>query len=485
MKVLLVEPPKTPWEMMGDVVAPPLGLATLAASLERGGIPVRILDANAQGIGWSGLRAAIAEDAPDVVGITTLTPYYPHARRTCRITKAACPDIVTVLGGPHVTFLAEETLLSAPEVDVVVRGEGDATLVELVHCLAKGGDLGTVPGLAFRDDGGVIQTPDPPPVDVRALPLPAYHLLPMEAYHFEGLGGPFTTVQASRGCPHRCTFCAEWSFWKHGWRPRDPEAVIEELELVVKGYGRRAVWFADDCFNVSGEMIRAICEGILERDIEVSWFYQGRADLLVRYKELLPLMQRAGNRMVQLGIEASSDDELEDLNKRLSVEQVKEAVALLRQHDIVCQGMLIIGTRNDSPRTIRRKVAFARWLDLDFPIFTVCTPFPGSSLFEQARAEGWVEEPPDYARYDMAHFLMDTEHMSRRQLAAWYPWCYTHTYLDPVRLARGLFSRNEWKRRIWRIMVGYNLKQLARAFWFGIPIPKYARRDERRTDAST
>ena len=255
MKVLLIEPPKTPWEMMGDVVAPPLGLATLAASLERAGIPVHILDANAEGIGWSGLRGAIAEAAPDVVGVTTLTPYYPHARRACRIAKTACPGVVTVLGGPHVTFLAEETLLSAPEVDLVVRGEGDAILVELVRCLAEDGDLGAVPGLAFHSDGGITQTPAPPPLDVCALPLPAYHLLPMEAYHFEGLGSPFATVQASRGCPYRCTFCAEWPFWRDGWRPRDPEAVVEELELVVKRYGRHSVWFADDCFNASGELI--------------------------------------------------------------------------------------------------------------------------------------------------------------------------------------------------------------------------------------
>ncbi|MDY7040178.1 MAG: radical SAM protein [Chloroflexota bacterium] len=460
-KVLLLEPPKRVWDLMGDCVAPPLGLAHLAAVLEREpGVEVDILDANALGWSWLQMGEAIAEAQPDVVGTTALTPYFSTALKAMRLAKAVNPRVVTVLGGPHVTFTAEETMREYPQVDVVARGEGEALIGPLVRAIASGDSaaLDDVPGIAFRRNGDVVLNPLPPAVDMRALPLPAYHLLPMNVYHFEFLG-TFAVVQASRGCPHRCVFCAEWPFWGSGWRPRDPDSVVEEMEVLSRHYGRESVWFGDDCFNVDGEHMAAICEGILHRGLQVKWYYQGRADLLVRHKELLPLMRRSGNQMVQIGIEAATDDELRDLNKRLRVEQVKEAVALLRTHDIVCQGMLIIGAPGDSARSIQRRVRFAKSLDLDFPVFTLYTPFPGSEAFEQAQAKGQLEKHPDYTRFDMAHALVPTDHLSRREVGSWYWWSLTNYYLDPIKMVRGLFAGNEWKRQTWRLMTAYNLKK--------------------------
>ena len=464
MRVLLVEPPKKIWELMGgNCISPPLGLAYLAAALEQEGIEVDILDCNASEIGWLGLEDFIGEARPDVVGASAMTPFFHRALGVARAAKRANPDIVTVLGGPHVTFTAEETLLEHPEVDVVVRGEGERILVDLVRCLKGQGNLATVRGIAFRRDGQVVQTPQPPPLDVNALPLPAYHLLPMHRYVFT-VFGKFTTILASRGCPYRCTFCSEWRFWGGRWRPRDPEAVVEEMELLNQRYGRQCFWFGDDCFNVDGEHMRRICEGILRRGLDVSWYYQGRADLVIKHKDLLPLMRRAGNLMVQIGVESSTDEELSRFRKRLTTDQVREAVELLRENDIVCQGLIIVGTRDDDPRSIMHKVRYAKRLDLDFPIFTMYTPFPGNEVYERAKAEGWLEVR-DYSKYDMAHAVMPTEHLTRRQLISWYYWCFSNYYLDPVKLAKGLFSRNEWKRRIWRHMLTYIGKQIVRS-WF-------------------
>ena len=464
MRVLLVEPPKKIWELMGgNCISPPLGLAYLAAALEQEGIEVDILDCNASGVGWLGLEDFIREAQPDVIGTSAMTPFFHRALGAARAAKRANPNTVTVLGGPHVTFTAEETLLEHPEVDVVVRGEGERTLVELVRRLEGQGDLATVRGIAFRRDGQVVQTPQPPPLDVNALPLPAYHLLPMHKYVFT-VFGKFTTILASRGCPFRCTFCSEWRFWGGRWRPRDPEAVVEEMELLNRKYGRQCFWFGDDCFNVDGEHMRRICEGILRRGLDVSWYYQGRADLVIKYKDLLPLMRRAGNLMVQIGVESSTDEELSRFRKRLTTDQVREAVELLRENDIVCQGLIIVGTRDDDPRSIMHKVRYAKRLDLDFPIFTMYTPFPGNEVYERARAKGWLEVR-DYSKYDMAHAVMPTEHLTRRQLISWYYWCFSNYYLDPVKLAKGLFSRNEWKRKVWRHMLAYIGKQIVRS-WF-------------------
>ncbi|MFQ6058640.1 MAG: B12-binding domain-containing radical SAM protein [Anaerolineae bacterium] len=462
MKVLLVEPPRKVWELMGNCVAPPLGLAQVAAVLEERGIPVRIVDCNASGLSWAKLEKAIAREEPDLVGASAMTPFFPDAYRVTRIAKRVNPHIVTVLGGPHVTFTPEETLQQCPEVDLIVRGEGEETLVRLVEALERGDDLAGVPGIAFRRHGDIELTPPAPPVDLNALPLPAYHLLPTERYHFEFLGR-FATVLASRGCPYNCTFCAEWRFWGK-WRPRAPRLVLDEIELLHQEYGRESIWFGDDCFNVNGDHMRAIAEGILERGLDVNWFYQGRADFLVRYRDLLPLMRRAGNRMVQIGIEASTDEERDGFRKHLTTGQIRQAVELLRQNDIVCQGLIIVGTPTDSPRTMEHKVRFAKWLDIDFLVLTVYTPFPGSDVWNEARAQGWLKDF-NYARYDMAHPLLPTRHLSRKEVMRWTHWCYADYYLDPIKIARGLTSRNPWKRLIWWHMFKFMAKQMIRA-WF-------------------
>jgi anaerobic magnesium-protoporphyrin IX monomethyl ester cyclase len=463
MRVLLVEPPKTPWLMMGDVVALPLGLAQLAGCLEEAGIPVEILDANALNLNVQALESAVAQREPDLIGMTAFTPWVPDVRRAVRAARRGAPRAVIALGGPHVTFTAEETLSTMPEVDVIACGEGDQIVVDLARAVEAGMGLEDVLGITIRQNGQIIENPVAPPLDPRSLPLPAFHLLPMDRYYFASLGGPFGTVIASRGCPFKCTFCSEWPFWRGGWRPHDPEHVVEQLDLLVNRYGRNNIWFGDDCFNVDGDHVAAICEGILQRGIDVNWYYQGRADLVVKHKDLLPLMRRSGNRMVQLGIEASNDEQRQALNKDLRTTLVEEAVPLLRQNDIVCQGMLIVGLPDDSPRTFDEKVRFASRLDVDFPVFLVYTLFPGAQDYDKAIAEGKLELPTDYARHDMAHVLMPTEHMNPQQIYNYTRWAWTTTYLDPIRLARNLFSRNAWRRQNWWGMLVYIGKQTARS----------------------
>jgi radical SAM superfamily enzyme YgiQ (UPF0313 family) len=468
MRVLLLEPPKAPWEMMGDVMIPPLGLAQLAGCLEQAGIPVQLLDANALGIGWKRLPAAIAEAAPDLIGMTVYTPFVPEVSRAVGIARQAAPQAMIALGGPHVTFTVEETLATMPGADLVARGEGDRIIVDLARAVAGGTGLEGVPGISFRRDGHIVETPPPPPVDVKQLPLPAFHLMPMDRYHWRGFGGSFSTIVTSRGCPFRCTFCSEAPFWGGHWRPYDPEAVVEQLDLLVNRYGQRNIWFGDDCFNVDRDHVAAICEGILERGIQVSWNYQGRADMLVKHQDLLPLMRRSGNRMAQIGIEASNDEQRDGLNKHLSTETVKEAVRLLRQHDIVCQGMQIIGLPDDSPRTIAQKVRLVNELNIDFPVFVFYTLFPGAPNYHEAVARGELQLPADYGRHDMAHALVPTKYLTRQQVYNYAGWAFSRVYLNPVRLVRFALSRNEWRRGWWSEMMRYVLKQFVRSLapWF-------------------
>jgi len=463
MKVLFVEPPKKPWEMMGDFIAPPIGLAQLAAVLEGVGVDVEIVDCNASRLTWGDLEHVIADRKPTLVGASAMTTFLPTAARVMQMAKGVDEDVVTVVGGPHVTFKTEETLNNHPEIDIIGRGEGERVIQELVESLVTGADLDQVPGIAYRVDGQVVQTPLPDPVNLDELPLPAYHLLPMQAYYFI-VFEKFCTVLASRGCPFNCFFCAERGFWGAGWRPRDPEMVGEQLELLHRKYGRESIWFGDDCFNVDGEHMGLICEEILRRDLKLDWYYQGRADLLIKHQEYLPLMRRAGNLMVQIGIEAATDEELQRLRKSLTGEQVREAIRLLRDHGIVCQGMMILGTRHDDANSILRKVEYLKWLDVDFPVFTIYTPFPGTEAYEEAKEKGWLETD-DYALYDMAYPIISTEHLSRKQVIGLYNRSFASFYTDPLMMARGLLSTMHWKRSIWRYMLRFAAKLYLRRYW--------------------
>jgi anaerobic magnesium-protoporphyrin IX monomethyl ester cyclase len=462
MRVLLLEPPKIPWEMMGDVVAPPLGLAQLGGCLEAANVPVEILDANALEIGWKGLEAAISRTEPDLIGMTVFTPFVPEISRAARVARKAAPLATIALGGPHVTFTVEETLQTMPEVDVVARGEGDQIIVDLARALDTGASLAGVPGISYRSNGGIEENPVAPPLDLANSTMPAFHLMPMDRYRFPSVGGPFATVVTSRGCPFKCTFCSEWPFWRGGWRPHDPDWVVEQVDMLVNRYARNNIWFGDDCFNVDGDHVAAICEGILQRGIDVNWYYQGRADLLVKNKDILPLTRRAGCRMVQLGIEASNEEQREELNKQLRAGTVEEAVQLLHEHDIVCQGMFIAGLPSDSPQTFEQKVQLVDQLKIDFPVFVIYTLFPGATDYEEALAKGWIELPADYARHDMAHVLMAPRDMTIQQVYAYTRWAWMTVYLNPVRLARNMLSRNDWRRQNWGGMLAYIGKQTAR-----------------------
>lgn len=462
MKVLLIEPLKVIWEMMRPCIPVPLGLVQLAAVLEEQKIDVKIIDCTALNISRHDLAEAIREEQPDIVGTTALTSFLYNAVKVAEVAKDVDPRIVTVLGGPHVTYLPEETLRENAAIDIVACGEGERVIIDLVRCIERGGQLSQVKGIGFRSNGSVILTELQPLVDLDELPLPAYHLLPMEKYNFVLLGR-FATVIASRGCPHRCTFCSEWRFWGGRWRQRDPKKIGDELELLVRKYKIESIWFGDDCFNVSAEMIRGICDEIKTRNLDFNWFYQGRADLLVEHRDLLPVMRETGNRMVQIGIEAATDRDLEEMNKNLSLDKVAEAVKLLRDHDIVAQGLIIVGTRSDSADSIIQKVRYMQRLDVDFPIFTMFTPFPGSDVYNEAKANNWLESE-DYSLYDMSNAVMPTKHLTIKQLMASYRWCYATYYMNIWKLAKGLLSRNDWKRKIWRHMLKFSLKQMVRTW---------------------
>jgi anaerobic magnesium-protoporphyrin IX monomethyl ester cyclase len=452
-----VEPPKDVWFVMGEYLAPPLGILTLASYLEHQStaLDIDVVDCPAEQLDWVGLERRIASFRPDVVapsGLGTCNAY--TTLRTVDLAKKIDPQITTVVGGQHFTALAAESLDAYTPIDVIIRGEGEQTLSELLAALTNERSLHDVAGLSFRKDGTVVHTPDRPLLcDLNALPFPAYHHVAahMGKYYFalmEAQDTPFGIIEGSRGCGHDCTYCSQWRFWHRTHRMKTAERIVAELEYLYTTYGTKFFWLADDNFAL-GERVKDLCALIIDRGLneEVTWFCQTRFDDIIRNQDLLPTMRKAGNVWMLTGFDTPNAATLASFRRHdFHRAEAKDAVTLLRQHDIFSQGMFILGARSDSHASIQALRDYADWLDPDIATFMTLTPFPGTEIYDHATQQGWIESR-NWSDYDMIHAIMPTEHLTREEVQQELYECYRAFFGNWTRRHRGLFSSNPIKKR--------------------------------------
>jgi anaerobic magnesium-protoporphyrin IX monomethyl ester cyclase len=474
MRVLFVEPPKEFWFVMGEYLPPPLGILNLAAYLRQmdSTLDIRVLDCQSEGLGWKGLEHQIEAFSPDVVAPSALATCNAYlSLRTVGLAKKVDEDITTIVGGQHYTALANETLEAYPEIDIIVRGEGEVTLTEVIEALRGRRALADVLGITFRNGSRIIATADRSLIgNLDDLPLPGYDFVEshMKGYHFTMMAGsntPFALIEASRGCPHDCTFCTQCSFWKGKWRAKSPKRIADEFEYCYDKFGTRFFWLTDDNFGL-GPRTQELCDEILSRDFkdDFMWFMQARCDDIVRHKDLLPQMRKAGNMWILAGVESHSPEILKSFNKSISPSISKEAIALLKEHDIFAQATMIIGARSDSHETISGLREYVNDLDPDIVISMILTPYPGTSLYDEALKNGWIEDT-NWAHYDMVHAIMPTEHLSREEVQEELYNCYKHFYGSMKRRITGVFSSNTIKRRVYRYMARQGVLQLLRGYF--------------------
>ena len=326
MKVMLCSPPggyfAERWSQGSTM--PSLGVLYLAAVLEQHHIDVQIVPGDVLNLSWADLARLFETEKPDVIGITTTTENRFQSFQLARVAKQAYPPAFVVVGGPHFTGTAVDTLTHLPDIDGVVSGEGEMTLLELVHALQARTNLRQVDGLTFREDGRILTNGERGRIaDLNELPKPARHLIPWGKYRFQldvpGKGlQPAANLMTSRGCPFHCTFCATPANWGRRVRGLTPENVIAELEHVIARYGAKVIWFYDDTFNYNPRRAMQICDLIIERRLDIKWYCEVRVDLMTR--ELTAKMAAAGMFYAGFGIESG--------NPRVAQEIVKKVATL-------------------------------------------------------------------------------------------------------------------------------------------------------------
>jgi len=442
LKITLINPPQST-----RYPQPPLGLALIAAILEREGYPVSLLDANVLQLKPQDISKKVHDI--DVVGITAVTPTIGTALSIARYLKKDNPNLKIIIGGPHVTLLPEETLDSSSNVDIIVRGEGDETVIELLRAMEEKRPLNSVAGISYKADGKVIHTADRTSVvDMDSLPYPAFHLLPWRLYRPHpphGKSLPFGAIVTSRGCPYRCAYCSKPVFGSK-FRAQSPERVVAEMAYLKEKFGVKEIAFYDDSFTLDKKRVYAIAERIIEKRLKIAWTCETRVNLVD--KELLRQMKKAGCYAVAYGIESASPEIIEILQKDIALEQVETAVRVSREVGLQVIGYFMLGSPGDTPETIQQTIDFAKKLKVDFAQFSVTTPFPGTELYEIYMRDKKENVPWDKFVYADINSpiapVFESEKLSREDLKTWASRAYRDFYLRPSYVWQRLRRCTSW-----------------------------------------
>jgi len=424
MKILLINSPQFEFHRATDRargqirILPPLHLGYLAAVAERRGAECRILDLAALDIGLEAVAAAATSWQPQIVGISSTTISFPNALRVAQLVKQTQPETLVVLGGCHVTFTAPKTLNDHREVDVVVRGEGEETFSELLDCLEEGGDLSRVRGLSYRhSDGSIVHNlPRGFIPDLDALPWPARHLMQMEAY--DGMGALFT----SRGCPYACAFCAATAMSGHRYRCRQPRLIVDEMQHLIERYGCRHFSFLDDTFTaLPNRLTTPVCQDILQRGLNVTFACASRADAVS--PQLIDELRRAGCIAVHYGVETGSQQVLDRMNKRIRLDQVRDAVRWAAEAGLEVLCSIILGLPGETEETVRQMRQFLaelRDLGASGILLEMLIPFPGTDIYERPQEYGITLHETSWAKFNTRLPIISTAHLARERLRELY-----------------------------------------------------------------
>ena len=397
MKVLLVNVPYPFNE--GPTI--PIGLCYLAAVLEKEGFEVEILDFLVSRFSIRKIVDKMREFKPEIAGVGPITINYPTALRAIKVCKKL--GATTVMGGCHVTFYDREALEEAPYLDIVVRGEGEYTLLDIV----KGRELRNIDGITYREDGEIIKNPDRKLIEnLDELPFPAKHLVPVSKYRAYKTG---CAMMTGRGCPYNCTFCVGNKMVGRKPRFRDIKLCIDELEEIVYNYGFDIVNVVDDLLTINHKRVFAFCDEIISRGIKVQWTAFSRVDTVT--KELLSKMKEAGCIFILYGVESGNQRILDLSKKRTTLEKIRKGVALSNEVGIVTLSSFILGLPGETEETVRESLKFGKSLG-NWYGFHILTPYPGTEIREKAEELGLKILHNDWLRYDANQAITETKDVS-------------------------------------------------------------------------
>lgn len=395
-RIILINP-STPYAkgVNEATITPPLGLAYMAAVLEKNEHEVQIIDANILGIGSAKIPGNF-KFKPDLIGISTNIINYESAVECAKYVKSIYRDTPVIIGGPHGSSLPEHILNSNAYVDAVVVGEGENTLLEIADSLGKKPLFSGIKGLVWRDNGRIIKN-DPRPLieNLDEIPFPAYHKLPdLRRYKTRSRARPVGYVITSRGCSYQCTFCNK-NIFGNVWRPHSVKRVIDEIAYLVERYGIRQIDILDDNFTFDRKRAEEILDCLIQRNFKLKINLQNGIRIDRTDKDLLSKMKKAGVFRIAFGVESANPAVQQRAKKVIDLNRAIELTRIARSYGIVTYGFFIIGLPGESAESIKETIDFAIKMNPHFATFEICIPFPGTEILLDARKNGFLLKEVD------------------------------------------------------------------------------------------
>jgi len=411
MKILFLSVPFT-WAINPET--PPIGIADLSAVAKKSGYNAKAIDM------WkyneAQVKEAIKKEAPDVIGTSCMTTERFSSYKLVKWVKEVNPKIKVIVGGSHASCFPEQVFKLSPA-DVIVMGEGEETMLELLDAFEKDKtDLSNIKGIAFMKNGKLVKTePRPFIKNLDKLPFPAYEDFDLKNYVnrfpddttnpkykklFKKLKG--ISVMTSRGCPWRCAFCSITTSWKRTWRARSPKNTVDLIEHLYKNFGIRMFNFFDDNFNVDNRRVIEICREIIKRKLKIYWNVQARVDTL--NEETLRWMKKAGCYLIRFGVESGSQTILDNLQKDARVESIIKVFKIIKKVGLESNVHIIVGNPGENEKTINETINLIKIVKPDMVSTFGLFILPGTPLYERAKKEGLIDdnywqkdsEPPLY-----------------------------------------------------------------------------------------
>jgi len=458
MKLLFITPPMGNWAPWGDrhIAVNSLHAQVAAFVRDKRVAEVEVLDCRALALDDEQMLSEVRRRRPDAVFFGSMIPAAGGAAQLNRFhgamkrIKEIMPETITIGGGLMYTAVPQKIMADHPELDFAIAGvfgDNEFTLWELLAELKKTRpNFSAIRGLAYRKGDQVMLNPVRELIgNLDELPMPAYDLFPMDRYYGYSVIPNYNEAVTSRGCEGACHFCYEWwlvdprnprDFTSH--RTRGGKKVAEEMELLNKQYGVKALTFMDDDFSSDRQKMIELVEELEKRKLDISWFCLSRAQNLIRDADLIPRLRKVGLYQVLIGIDGGTDEEIAEARKgpmKVGVKELKELIQFLRQNDISTIATYLNGFWEDDEAKIRQRAKAVDEIDPDIVMIQVLNPIPGSPIYKLAQKNNLIEVD-NLSLYDLEHSVMPTKHLTRQQLGELTGWAFQSFYSKPGRVER-------------------------------------------------